>query len=239
MLAFLRRIRRKLIDEGNLNRYLVYAIGEILLVVIGILIALQINNWNESKKSLRFENQLKMDIYKAIDINFSDFNRSVDYTERAIQSIEILRDYLAEEKAYDDSLNTHFHYSTVWAYQRLNHTAYETAKQYGLHFIQNDTLRSNLFDLYEVHQNLILQFEDRQHDFHYQYVTPFLADHFERRGERGEKLIPVDYAALKSNPNYDYILQTNYRERLNELRWFKMQIRKMEIAKEQLLKEIK
>jgi hypothetical protein len=46
MLKFFRRIRRKLLDEGSLRKYLVYAIGEITLVVIGILIALQINNWN-------------------------------------------------------------------------------------------------------------------------------------------------------------------------------------------------
>ena len=50
MLKFFRRIRRKLIDEGNLKRYLIYAIGEVLLVMIGILLALQVNNWNERNK---------------------------------------------------------------------------------------------------------------------------------------------------------------------------------------------
>ncbi len=50
MLGFLRRIRRSLIEEGNLRKYLVYAVGEILLVMIGILLALQVNTWNENKK---------------------------------------------------------------------------------------------------------------------------------------------------------------------------------------------
>jgi len=50
MLKFFRHIRKKLIEEDNVRRYLLYAIGEILLVVIGILIALQINNWNEVRK---------------------------------------------------------------------------------------------------------------------------------------------------------------------------------------------
>ena len=47
MLTFLRKIRKSLIESGIARKYLLYAIGEIALVVIGILIALQINNWNE------------------------------------------------------------------------------------------------------------------------------------------------------------------------------------------------
>ena len=50
MLKFFRTIRKKLIEEDNVRKYLFYAIGEILLVVIGILIALQVNNWNEERK---------------------------------------------------------------------------------------------------------------------------------------------------------------------------------------------
>ncbi len=50
MIKFFRRIRQKLLAEKIFNKYLVYAIGEIILIVIGILIALQISNWNEIKK---------------------------------------------------------------------------------------------------------------------------------------------------------------------------------------------
>lgn len=57
MQKLLRIIRRKLIDEGNFKRYLLYAAGEILLLVIGILLALQINNWNEHRKKMNSEDQ--------------------------------------------------------------------------------------------------------------------------------------------------------------------------------------
>lgn len=50
MIKFFRRIRQKLLSENKFSKYLLYAIGEIVLVVIGILIALQINNWNEQRK---------------------------------------------------------------------------------------------------------------------------------------------------------------------------------------------
>lgn len=50
MIKFFRNIRQNLLNEGKTSKYFKYAIGEIILVVIGILIALQINNWNEGRK---------------------------------------------------------------------------------------------------------------------------------------------------------------------------------------------
>lgn len=50
MIKFFRKIRQRMFTENKFGKYLIYAIGEIILVVIGILIALQINNWNEGVK---------------------------------------------------------------------------------------------------------------------------------------------------------------------------------------------
>lgn len=65
MIKFFRKIRENLLGQGKTGKYLKYAVGEIILVVIGILIALQINNWNENTKRLKQEqeilNNLKQD----------------------------------------------------------------------------------------------------------------------------------------------------------------------------------
>ncbi len=58
MIKFFRKIRQNMIKENKVSKYLLYAIGEIILVVIGILIALQVNTWNEYRKDRVSEKEL-------------------------------------------------------------------------------------------------------------------------------------------------------------------------------------
>ncbi len=68
MIKFFRKIRQKLLTENKISKYLIYAMGEIVLVVIGILISLQINNYNEDRK----ERRLERDFLKKISLNLQD-----------------------------------------------------------------------------------------------------------------------------------------------------------------------
>ncbi len=69
MIQFFRHIRKRLLSENKFSKYLLYAIGEIVLVVIGILIALQINNWNENQKDRQAENQALINLKLEFDEN--------------------------------------------------------------------------------------------------------------------------------------------------------------------------
>ncbi|WP_273277430.1 DUF6090 family protein [Maribacter polysiphoniae] len=62
MIKFFRRIRQQVLTENKFSKYLLYAIGEIVLVVIGILIALQINNWNEIRKDNAETNKINYEL---------------------------------------------------------------------------------------------------------------------------------------------------------------------------------
>ena len=79
MIKFFRKIRQNLLSEGKLGKYIKYAIGEIILVVIGILIALQINNWNENRKQqseiIDIYNQIALDL----DNDISEFSSVIKY----------------------------------------------------------------------------------------------------------------------------------------------------------------
>jgi hypothetical protein len=81
MIALFRRMREKLIDSGSITKYLLYAVGEILLVVIGILIALQVNNWNEERKQLSAEQTFIAGI-------INDLSQDQQYIKLIIESAE-------------------------------------------------------------------------------------------------------------------------------------------------------
>jgi len=86
MIKFFRKIRQNLLSEGNTGKYLKYAIGEIVLVVIGILIALQINNWNENRKTINTQEKYLILLKKETDANRDELNRvftRVDSTFKA------------------------------------------------------------------------------------------------------------------------------------------------------------
>ena len=102
MLKFFRKIRQKLLTENKFSRYLIYAIGEIVLVVIGILIALQINNWNESRKVA----EIKHTIYQNL---LSDLQTDSNYIDEKIielnASITLYEDYLNTYKTPNLTMN--------------------------------------------------------------------------------------------------------------------------------------
>ena len=66
MIKFFRRIRYGLMEQNKTGKYFKYAIGEIVLVVIGILIALQINNWNEQRKDNAKEQEYLKEIKNSL-----------------------------------------------------------------------------------------------------------------------------------------------------------------------------
>lgn len=85
MIKFFRNIRRNLLSENRFTRYLLYAIGEIILVVIGILIAVNINNWNEERKNKTAREALLMELGKGTKWKLSQFAEQIYLRDSIVQ----------------------------------------------------------------------------------------------------------------------------------------------------------
>ncbi|MGD1948019.1 MAG: DUF6090 family protein [Croceivirga sp.] len=88
MIKFFRKIRQKLLAENRFSKYLLYAIGEIVLVVIGILIALQINTWNENIKSLEQEKTYYCKIAEDLQVDIRNIDNSLVNIDERLESTE-------------------------------------------------------------------------------------------------------------------------------------------------------
>lgn len=149
MIKFFRHIRQKMITQNKAMKYIIYAIGEIVLVVIGILIALQINNNNESEKAREFELKMLHEVRKELIQDTIYFNMITMRAKRALEGSNGLMLLIANNNHNSDSIRKYMS-KMVTRFQYIYHKgAYEAIKSTGIDKISNDTIRQLLTDMYD------------------------------------------------------------------------------------------
>ncbi|MDT0559635.1 DUF6090 family protein [Ichthyenterobacterium sp. W332] len=152
MIKFFRHIRRSLIQKNQMGKYFKYAIGEIILVVIGILIALQINNWNEGRKNKSTENEYYCRLHLDIVQDYIQIDNLIDkISKRQKYANQFLR--LILQKNYDaQTLNLQY-IKTIRgsvANFKPNKTTYEDIKSGGnLNLITDVSIKNGLDEYYK------------------------------------------------------------------------------------------
>ncbi len=102
MIKFFRHIRKDLMEKNKTGKYLKYAIGEIVLVVIGILIALQINNWNEHQKKQKLKVSYEISLMSDLSLDTLLLGRLIDENYKILNSLELQqRRFLGPETPID------------------------------------------------------------------------------------------------------------------------------------------
>lgn len=148
MIKLFRKLRWSSLSRKRIPKYLFYASGEIILVVIGILIALQINNWNEEKKSSKFESE----ILKLISQNLERDSIMISIELKKAQLASKLTDRVleaAKEKTYSDSIP--FWLGKIITFERFQSqsSGYEVLKSKGFDVIKNKNLQTDLISYYD------------------------------------------------------------------------------------------
>ena len=225
MIKFFRKIRQSLLSEGNTGKYFKYAIGEIVLVVIGILIALQINNWNESRKDREQEKEFLIGLKETLNRDLERNLRSQEVNQRALKSMQIITEHLEQDLPYNDSLKHHFGTAHNFLFWDLSESVFESLEAKGLDLISNKNLRDSLALAYGNHNKSINFAGFRYHDYIDHAILNIFNKHFDmawgnaKNSPSATIMVPLDYENLKTDKEFKYFIKT-----LPNLHYYKLTV---------------
>ena len=150
MIKFFRKIRQQLLIENKFSKYLIYAIGEIFLVVIGILLALQINSWNQDRLSKKTEKVILNRLVKDLEVDHLRYQKLDSFFK---QELEMNKEFNSLIKKISFSESELLTISQFWnvAVREINPrlTTYEEMVNSGkIYTISNESLVSEIIEYY-------------------------------------------------------------------------------------------
>lgn len=211
MLRFLRKFRWALINENSGRKYILYAIGEILLVVIGILIALQINNWNEDSRKAVEEIKILQNLKNDLHSDLDQLDLDIRSTSLKMLRIDSLFSILYNPNKYNlqDLIRFNREIPFVDYFLSSSGTYDEGISSGKMSYLKTDSLRQEIFDYYRL---IKLGGTDAvTNKFVEEVIIP----------EWGEIVIPnkqsLEHLGIKSNlPNID-VLSLSKNKKYNQL----------------------
>ena len=207
MLRFFRKIRHRLLTNNKVSKYLLYAVGEIILVVIGILIALSINNWNEYRRERIVEKEILQNMAESLEATIQKMQVHIDANEYCERASDILINTIENKLPYNDSLNKYFGWSLAVEDpgSMISFVGYESLKQAGVEIILNKEVRKEIVYLFEETVQLPLARKARIMEFNMELVR-LRQKYFLR--ENGFDFAPFDSDHLMEDDIYYSWLRT-------------------------------
>ena len=213
MIPFFRKIRKKLADDNKPIKYLRYAIGEIVLVVIGILIALQINNWNENKKTEVEEVKLLTNIHVDLQKTLEELESAVEFNKSTIDEIIKIEYYSKNELPYSDELNYSFGVLPYFYASFITNSSYKSLQATGLGILKNDLLKDKIVTMYDVDLENILDYNQDENQSRSDIVAPFYAKNLRYLDKSVYDAKPNNYKNLIKDAEFLNILSLIKRQR--------------------------
>lgn len=217
MISFFRKIRQKLLLHNKVTRYIAYALGEILLVVIGILIALQVNNWNETRKIKSQKKVLLENLQQDFEENLNTLNILISFLEGREEYARHVLDLLDSLPQQMDSIQTVFALERTGFthYFNPNQPTYEEMKSSGtLSLISNKELKNILLNYqYFLEYNHLMEEGNREpidtySDLIIRYMDPeFGFVDITDNDSRAYAGVHFDLKAMSNDPEIQYLLK--------------------------------
>lgn len=203
-----------MLTENKFSKLLIYAVGEIILVVIGILIALQINNWNTEKQNRHLESEIIKEIHGNLQFDLLELQADITYIDSVSQSCKFMINHIKS----NTSPNEKFFYAA--ATLRLaphfdpNKSGYTLLTSKGVETILNDSLRKSISILYETKYPYYYKYESERIQYRQLYTAPKVEKYFTMvpRPEltfKGEfRISQEDYNLLRNDATFNKMLTT-------------------------------
>lgn len=210
--------RHALIKNSRFGQYLLYALGEILLLVIGILIAMQINNWNEFNKARNREKITLLELRSDLQNNIAQLDELLTATydeNKRLKALDIIIDHLDSKKPYHDSLDISFWYVLNLGGITFKTSGYESLRSMGLDLINDSDLRAGVGNYYSVDIPGALGWYKELRDDFYKYMLDyfrkdFIEAHKEINGEMTPGVRPRDYEKLTQDVEFLQSMKVYY-----------------------------
>ena len=195
MLRILHRIRQNLLSENKFSKYLLYAIGEILLVVIGILIALQINNWNEERKQSIAINNVLIEIKEDLLQDQVELVRNIGMRKGDLAAQRRIINVLENNSPYNETVRSDLGKIQLARNIYSASKGYNLLKELNLGTLKNKELRMLLTKYYERDiPHVYREYSDDKLEFE-NFWLPYVRKHF-KEWEFGAYAVPNDYSQL-------------------------------------------
>lgn len=195
-------------EKRNTGKYYKYAFSEIVLVVIGILIALSINNWNEARKNKLLENDILKEIRYALKGDLDDAEHNLNAHRKKLISQNIIIDWFENDQSFADSLSIHFEKIQFGTYFSYYEGPYKTLNQQGMRIIKNDSLRNQIFKLYDQKYEFY-NLMNRQYSQMLSKCKDLNPIYFNESSMNENKMKPINAHELKLDNRYLYTLKTS------------------------------
>jgi hypothetical protein len=209
MSKIFRKTRQHLLSIGKIKTYLKYAIGEIALVVIGILIALQINNSNTRVQQSNTELKILQSMKENLNSDIQEMEGNLKIYSLALKStIEILQ-VLNIPEYETDSLNIYFGHLADHVMFIETTSAYENLKTIGFEIIKSDSLKKSIMHIYGKQYQLIDVSESIYANYINSNLNPVIFDNLIASLGTNQMSSPVDTSELKNNQRFNETLKFN------------------------------
>lgn len=207
MFKFFRSIRRRLLQNAKFSKYLIYAIGEIALVMVGILLALQVNNWNERQNRKKIEISTLSEMRENLENDLRDIRGNISFdSTNHLATLEVLQ-HLESKQPFNDALKDSYG-KLGWASLFAENTsAFENLKTLGFNLIANEELRGAITFLYSTRYEYLNEVLNRYNDTVFDHFRPQMIQYTSSETGKFFTRQPNDYKKLAENQQFQELLR--------------------------------